>query len=111
MFKSFCLRVLQLVVLTLLLAQITFSSALAEETRSLNETSPPSPAIENGSEVQIPNGSQQVVDDKSTVSPKTQVRESTSSPSRSQVKRPADPYAKYYKYIKKFNEEVYGKKG
>lgn len=111
MLKSFCLKALQLIVLTLLLVQIAVGSAFAQEIRSPQETSPQSAESKNKQEEILPARPELTTEEKNPRASSQKQPESVSSPRTSKTDRPVDPYTKYYDSMKKFNEEVYGKDG
>ena len=108
MLKSFCLKALQLIVLTLLLVQMAVGTALAQGIQSPQEASPQSTEIKNKQEEILPARTESTTNERQT---KTSNKESVSSSRTSKTDRPVDPYTKYYEGIKKFNQELYGERG
>ena len=111
MLKSFCLKALQLIVITLLLVQMAVGVAWAQETQSPQKASPQSTEIKNQQEETLPARNQQISDETQTRQSSQQEPEKVSPTPRSNSDRIADPYSKYYEGMKKFNEELYGKDG
>ena len=110
MLKSIFLNILRSIVLVLLLFNMAVGGAFAQGGQPQNASSP-QPSESRGA-----SGVQPIRTER------TQNRERvTPSPSRSQERaapsrradggRPKDPYEDYYDAMKKFNEEVYGKRG
>lgn len=99
MLKAFFLKVFQLFALTLLIAQISFSSAIAQETQ-------PSEAV-NTNKVDVPASEKPTAkDSKATPTDKNKKAPVVSAP-RSAFPQPPHPYDT--EAIEKFNEELYGK--
>jgi cytoskeletal protein RodZ len=111
MLKSFYLKALRVIVLTLLLVQMAVASALAQEISLPQEASPPSTETKNKQEETVPVRTDLTTDARKTANSSEKEPESVSSPQTSKTGRPVDPYSKYYEGIKKFNQEVYGKEG
>ena len=111
MLKSFCLKALRLIVLTLLLVQMAFSSAWAQGIQSSQEVTPKSPEMKHKQQEMMPAPSELTTDEGKTTTPSTTMPESALKTPPSKANQPVDPYAKYYDAIKKYNAEVYGKGG
>ena len=99
MLKAFFLQVFQLVALTLLIAQISFSSAIAQETQ-------PSEAV-NTNKVDMPAPEKPTAKDSKATSTDQNKKTPAVSALRSAFPQPPHPYDT--EAIEKFNEELYGK--
>lgn len=100
MLKYFFLKALQLLTLTLLIAQVTFLPALAQESQSSEAVNKKAPEAVNPSKVDVP-----VSDEKTGDSSKSKKAPEISTP-RSKASQSTRVYDK--KAIKKFDEELYG---
>jgi hypothetical protein len=111
MLKLFCLKALQLIVVTLLLLQMAVGVAWAQEIQSPQKTSLQSTEIKKQQEETLPARQEQTTDDRKTTKSSQKEPETVSPTQPSKSNRPVDPYGKYYEGMKKFNEELYGKDG
>lgn len=117
MLKSLFWTALRLVALTLLLVQVTLSSALAEDSPSSAEVNwQPSEVVEtqspeaiNPGHVELSEPQEQMLDTSQVEVKNTPEESPTVSSSPSTSSRPFDPYD--YDAMKKFYDELYGKGG
>ncbi len=111
MFRFWIKKVLQLIILSLIIIQLSFNSVLAQEVLAPNAKTSPSPNLENTNRVEKPL-STSTNEDNRRVAPSNKSQPSSRDLSiRKNSSRPQDPYEKYYDAIKKFNDELYGEQG
>jgi hypothetical protein len=105
--KAFFLKVFQLVALTLLIAQISFSSAIAQETQPSEATNNQSSEVVKPNKVNVPASEKPTPkDSKATPTDKNKKAPAVSAP---RVAFPQPPHPYDTEAIEKFNEELYGK--
>ena len=104
MLRSFFLKALLFTALILLLVNVTVGPALAQQVNQGLNTSSSTQKLERNRTRPTADRDESTTRNNRRQEPATSVRSSNDS-------RPQDPYEPYYDAMKKFNEEVYGKKG
>ncbi len=105
MWKSLFLNVLRVVALIVLIVQLTFSPALAQETPEAVNTQPPEMA--NPNEVKLPIPDEPKAEDSTTV-PSSNPKPAPKI-SKPKVAYPQPPHPYDMQAIEEFNQELYGK--
>ena len=110
MLQSVFQKALRLVVLVLLLFNIAVSGAFAQAGQSQDVINPQPSETARPREAQ-PSRIEPAQNQERRTPERNRARQRADSTRRSDGTRPQDPYEDYYDAMKKFNQEVYGKRG